>query len=815
MVRNWIAKIALAGISLLLVGGSLEWGLRLLPEPNATPNQATEGQQGFMRDDYALQWIPQEGTRQQRVDPYDRPFVLRINASGQRGADLGPRHPQQRRILFIGDSFTIGSSLREQDLFVEQTGRLLNSALDKPLRVINGGVDGYNTFQELAYYHYYGKFLEPDIVVLCFYVGNDFRDNAVGTQRGRDLNPVLIPQALTNRYKNTPDPFLRATDRTLLRDPLSGTIVPKPTWVWLDALQRQSLLMRLLGARYARAKGKWTDDLWLLDLETRYYFYEIGLYQRRDHPLLNLTQSLTLDCIEQMRYAVEADGAEFMVLILPSQNQVDPAHWRQTLSLLDVEEENLGPLYLSHPNQVIGEFCASRQIAYLDLLESFSTANRPSDLYLSIVQDLHFSPTGHRRAAAEIANFLLTQSIFLTAPAIDDYRHGLAHLRSGDLTGAEVRLRASIDKNPDWSPPHVTLGDLYRQMGRRHQSEKMYQSALRIDPLSLKTLEGLGQLMLASGDTSAAIKLYTEALEVRPGWLPFYLQLRDLYLSGKKRQEAERITHRFKTLVNADGRAKGYWSVDYDFRAETYKNKGDLNKAIETYEHALEIYAHNSGTWNNLGETLFKTGQMARAEEIFLHSVSLAPELPEPYNNLGNIYSKRRQWDQAVAMYQKALERSESKAPILSNLGDTYLDMGEWALAGETFEQALVLEPDNAIFHYYRGRVGRAAGDIQKAEASLRRAVQLDSTHARSYVELGELLTDQGLLDRAIRNFQRAVTIDTRYSRAWYGLAQSSDRAGKRTVALPAYRTFLDLWPHNDARRLLAAARVQELEPQQ
>ena len=46
----------------------------------------------------------------------------------------------------------------------------------------------------------------------------------------------------------------------------------------------------------------------------------------------------------------------------------------------------------------------------------------------------------------------------------------------------------------------------------------MYQSALRIDPLSLKTLEGLGQLMLASGDTSTAIKLYTDALEIRPGW---------------------------------------------------------------------------------------------------------------------------------------------------------------------------------------------------------------------------------------------------------------------------------------------------------
>ena len=97
--------------------------------------------------------------------------------------------------------------------------------------------------------------------MLCFYVGNDFRDNAVGTQRGGDLNPVLITQAIIDQYKEAPDPFLRSEDRTLLRDPLSGTIVPKPAWAWIEALQRQSLLMRLLGSRYARVQGKWMDDL--------------------------------------------------------------------------------------------------------------------------------------------------------------------------------------------------------------------------------------------------------------------------------------------------------------------------------------------------------------------------------------------------------------------------------------------------------------------------------------------------------------------------------------------------------------------------
>ncbi|MGY8827736.1 MAG: hypothetical protein ACKVJG_28135, partial [Candidatus Latescibacterota bacterium] len=61
------------------------------------------------------------------------------------------------------------------------------------IRTINGGVNGYSTYQELAYYRYFTRWQKPDIVVLCFFTGNDYRDNMVSTRQGRLLNPVLIP----------------------------------------------------------------------------------------------------------------------------------------------------------------------------------------------------------------------------------------------------------------------------------------------------------------------------------------------------------------------------------------------------------------------------------------------------------------------------------------------------------------------------------------------------------------------------------------------------------------------------------------------
>ena len=330
----------------------------------------------------------------------------------------------------------------------------------------------------------------------------------------------------------------------------------------------------------------------------------------------------------------------------------------------------------------------------------------------------------------------------------------------------------AVAKAPQMYRVQTNLGKALQVAGRSEEALVAYERALEIDQRHGDTYNNIATIYHLQGHYDAAIEWYEKARQRYPGYEEIYQNLGD-----------------------------------------AYSNKGDWDKAIEMYERALEIDDRNGGMWNNFGETLSKAGAEARAEEVFLRSILLAPELPESYNNLGNIYSARRQWDQAIERYRQALARqSGNKTPILSNLGDTYLDMGQWALAREVFEQALVLEPDNAVLHYYLGRVGRGAGDVQAAEVSLQRAIQLDPTAARAHVELAELLAAQALLDRALAHFQRAVVIDSLYSRAWYGLAQSSDRAGERAAALRAYRTFLDLWPHSDARQSLAEVRVGELE---
>lgn len=143
-------------------------GLRLVSGSQNEREEDPNAKKGIMRREQRTGWIPREGTVRHSVDVQGRPFALRINSTGQRGPELEGRQPRKRRLLFLGDSFTMASQTREEDTFTARIDSLLNATTGVPVEVINSGVEGYSTYQELAYYRYYGRVFQPDIVVLCF-----------------------------------------------------------------------------------------------------------------------------------------------------------------------------------------------------------------------------------------------------------------------------------------------------------------------------------------------------------------------------------------------------------------------------------------------------------------------------------------------------------------------------------------------------------------------------------------------------------------------------------------------------------------------
>jgi lysophospholipase L1-like esterase len=100
--------------------------------------------------------------------------AVAINAAGLRDdREIAPRDPSTRRIMMLGDSVTFGFGVAQQETTASQLEALLNaSANGSRFDVLNAGVGNYNTAMEVAAYLKTGRALEPDIVLLNFFVND-------------------------------------------------------------------------------------------------------------------------------------------------------------------------------------------------------------------------------------------------------------------------------------------------------------------------------------------------------------------------------------------------------------------------------------------------------------------------------------------------------------------------------------------------------------------------------------------------------------------------------------------------------------------
>ena len=140
---------------------------------------------GFMQPDRLLGWarIPgEEGWYTVEGRAY-----LRINAGGWRGPARSLEKPAGvTRIVVLGDSYTEGAQVAEDATFPSLLEHDLNRSLPGRYEVLNFGVAGFGTGQELLVLEHYALRYAPDAVVLAFTTGNDVWDNSPTLRRSSD-----------------------------------------------------------------------------------------------------------------------------------------------------------------------------------------------------------------------------------------------------------------------------------------------------------------------------------------------------------------------------------------------------------------------------------------------------------------------------------------------------------------------------------------------------------------------------------------------------------------------------------------------------
>ncbi len=148
---------------------------------------------------------------------------LTINSRGLRDREYALAKPAGvKRILVLGDSYTWGYGVADEEIYTEVLERSL-AKRGARVQVINSGVSGWGTDQEYLFLEREGIKYQPDLVVLALFIINDPENSASSRQYGL-AKPLFTDTALTLSNVPVPRPGAEAPEVLSRVEALSLTV---------------------------------------------------------------------------------------------------------------------------------------------------------------------------------------------------------------------------------------------------------------------------------------------------------------------------------------------------------------------------------------------------------------------------------------------------------------------------------------------------------------------------------------------------------------------------------------------------------------
>jgi GDSL-like lipase/acylhydrolase family protein len=241
-----------------------------------------------LRDPATLERYRAQGLSRLEDAAAHTPYAVERRYSAQqfRSAEIGPHRPGVVRVVVIGDSFTEGMGVKEEDAYPRVLHRLLDTGAEAGRwEVLNCGRRGYDF---PALYDLFETVLafEPDVVVYGMVLNDALRTDAFQARQAY-LNDWILDRG---RMFRDAEPRLRARDSRLaafVRDRLDTYRVGRDTTQWYrdmygppnrEGWERTQGLLRDMN-RQAQARGaRFLIASWplLVGLDGRYPFADVS-----------------------------------------------------------------------------------------------------------------------------------------------------------------------------------------------------------------------------------------------------------------------------------------------------------------------------------------------------------------------------------------------------------------------------------------------------------------------------------------------------------------------------------------------------------
>jgi lysophospholipase L1-like esterase len=394
MIRRteWLKNAALLGVSLLVSCAIGELALRLF-KPQLTYSKLVElAGTYYASSDYNTFQLKANYRGVEPSMEYPGRHVT-ITTSSDRFRGGSELDPSKQKILVLGDSYTFGVYVNDNETYPAILNELVGKVSGQ-YQVINAGyTDGWETDQQYVWLKHNIKLLQPKIIVLGIFLGNDI--TGIDTEAWADVDENGLPTKWISK-----DLFV--TEAGYIKNRIKGYTTVGVESIYQLPGFRESHLAIVLGKAWDRLTNWFEKGV---PLQSGEAFDHIFGHYTAD---FLEKEAIFLKLLGAMNELSKDNGSTFMVALLPMNVMVEKDKYDLTAtygtSMLPSEFQNADSVYYAR----LGKLLDQMDIPAVDI----ETEMKRSRLgpFFPANGEVHFNPKGHQFTAERLFNFLLTRS---------------------------------------------------------------------------------------------------------------------------------------------------------------------------------------------------------------------------------------------------------------------------------------------------------------------------------------------------------------------------------------------------------------------
>ena len=398
-------------------------------------------------------------------------------------------------------------------------------------------------------------------------------------------------------------------------------------------------------------------------------------------------------------------------------------------------------------------------------------------------------------------------------PENTKYQDGLVNAyQSADKFVEAIDLAQKyIDVESDSGVHYVRLAKVYAAGDRVDDALKTYEKAVELAPGNGKVYRDMAQLYLRKDDLNSAEKAFEEAIKYTgQEWerQDVERQLMQLYRRQGKLEEMLKKAEDAGTLTLEMQKE----------RARSYRNEGELEKAVDAYKKALDMTAQSwerNNIYNELVlvyvqldekdlaievyETLSRSGSRGLSISHGASGFKVMFGGDQARETLINAYKNQGKLEQLKTHFEDRLKTEMDNLGLLEMVAEIYRSANQHERAAEAYQSLSKAQPSNVRSFYYAATAFNRNHNPDLAQAMLNQGEAALSASQQIHdmwflAALATICLEGKMYAPAIKLVQDAIAASARYGGGGWGQEDLYELLGKCYLGTKRYEEAVNAY---------------------